>query len=134
MENTTYNINTLTEAVNDYFYSEEEMKRFLKTWVPGWWENKTAKQREDYTKYEERNREKYNTVAMLCKLINIDMASLVAMVKGMNRYEKRTRWEKCVHITYRTEENVKRFLAKDDSIGSLRRHYNSTGRKKMYAE
>jgi hypothetical protein len=67
---------------------------------------------------------------MLCKLINIDMAALVAMVKGMNRYEKRTRWEKCVHITWRTEENVKRFLAKGDGY---ERYYTSTGRKKQYA-
>jgi hypothetical protein len=127
---TSYNVNTLIEAVNEYFYSEEELKRFLKTWVPGWWESKTPKQREDYTKYTERNNEKYNTVHMLCKLINIDLAALVAMVKGMKRYEKRTRWENCVHINYRIEENVKRFLAKGDRI---EKYYTSTGRKKQYA-
>jgi hypothetical protein len=44
---TSYNVNTLIEAVNEYLYSEEEMKRFLKTWVPGWWESKTPKQRDD---------------------------------------------------------------------------------------
>jgi hypothetical protein len=124
----TYDINTLTQAVNDYFYSEEEIKLFLKTWVHGWWEDKTAKEREEYTKYHERNNEKYNTVNMLCQLVNIDMKELIAMVKAFNRYEKKNNYEKCVHVSY--VENVQRLLAKKDSWEF---HYKSTGRR-MFAE
>jgi len=126
-----YNINILIQAVNDYFCAEQELKMFLETWVPGWWENKTTKQREDYTKYTERDQEKFNTVSMLCQLIKIDMDSLITTVKAMNRYEKLTKWEKCIHVTYLNEKNIKRFLAASDEYGY---YYNSTGRKRMYAE
>ncbi|MDF2499335.1 MAG: hypothetical protein K0Q77_49 [Anaerosporomusa subterranea] len=126
-----YKLNVLIEAVNEYFYAEQELKIFLKTWVPGWWESKTAKEREDYTKYTERSQEKYNTVNMLCKLINIDMKDLFSIIKCMNRYERLTKWEKCLHISHLIDENVRRFLAISDE---LEHYYKSTGRRRMYAE
>ena len=131
MTNNKYNISVLIEAVNDYFYAEQELKTFLKTWTPGWLESKPAKKRENYAKYTERSQEKSNAVYLLCRLININAETLFAMVKSMNRYERRMKWQICVHITYRNEENVGRFLAKNNADYY---HYNSTGRRRMYAE
>ena len=131
MTNNKYNISVLIEAVNDYFYAEQELKTFLKTWKIGRWESKSAQERETYTHYTERSDGKYNAVYLLCRLINIDAKTLFAMVKSMNRYERLMKWQICVHITYRIEENVSRFLAKkEDSYY----HYKSTGRRRMYAE
>ncbi len=131
MANNKYNISVLIEAATDYFYAEQELKTFLKKWQPGWLESKSAKEREDYAKYTERSKEKYNAVDLLCRLINIEAETLFAMVKSMNRYERRMKWQICVHITYRNEENVGRFLAKNNADYY---HYNSTGRRRMYAE
>lgn len=126
-----YNINVLIEATNDYFYAEEELKRFLKTWVPGWWEDKTAKERENYTKYTERSNEKGRALSMLCKLVDIDMDTLISMCKAINRWERHGgKWDRetCIHVTYRTENNVKRALSNPDPY-DWAGHYRSTGRK-----
>lgn len=128
---TSYNLNVLIEAVNDYFYAEQDLKIFLKTWTPGWWESKAAEERERYVKHTERSQEKYNAIFLLCKLVNVDIKALFAIVRCMNRYERLTRWEKSLHITNRIEENVRRFLVIVDKYG-YEHHYKSTGRRRMY--
>lgn len=122
----SYNIQVLIEATQDYFVAETDLRNFLKTWVPGWWEGKTAEQREKYTKYTERSQATFNTVIMMCKLVNVDMDALLSMVKAINRWEKGQKWEYCIHVTYRTEDNVRRALANRDCWST---HYQSTGRK-----
>lgn len=119
-----YDINVLIEAVNDYLYAENELKLFLRTWKGGWWTNKTAQEREDYTRYDRTSSEKWNTVNMMCRLLDIDSDRLIAMVKSMNRYEKRERWQVCAHVN---EDKATQFLTKDDGWGT--RYYTSTGRK-----
>lgn len=61
---------------------------------------------------------------MMCRLLDIESDSLIAMVKAMNRYEKRERWQVCAHAD---EDKATRFLTKDDGWGT--RYYTSTGRK-----
>jgi hypothetical protein len=132
MENLLKNINVsvLVEAVNDYFYAEEEYQKFLRTWTGGWWTNKTAEQRENYTRLIERSTLHHNTVIMMCKLINVDLYTVFAMVKAINRWEKHGgKWDRdyCIHISYKNERNVKHFLSKKDEWET--QYYHSTGRK-----
>lgn len=127
--NLKINLNTLEVAVNEYFQAEEERQIFLKTWVGGWWESKTAKQREDYTKHDERVSGKWNTVITICRLIGIDCTALIVVIKAFNRFTRNGgKWDRYIGInrlTYWQEDNFLSLISKDSET----LHYKSTGRK-----
>ena len=120
----------LIQAVNEYFYAEEEYQKFLKTLVSGWWLDKNPEQHESYTMHYERSTLHCNTVTMMCKLIGVDIDSVLSMVKAINRWEKHGgKWDRdyCIHICYENERNIKRFLTPKDVWET--QYYQSTGRR-----
>ena len=128
---TDYNISVLIQAVRDYLYAEQELKLFLRTWTGGWWHKKTAQEREDYTKYTEQSSGKWDTVMVLCRLLDIESEDLIAMVKSIDRWERHSgKWDRgycIINGGWRAEQNVRRYLTKTDGWGTT--HYTSTGRK-----
>lgn len=125
---TDYKFTVLQEAVTDYLYEEEERRCFLKTWNGGWWESKTAKEREDYTKHEERTNGKWNTVTMMCRMLDVDVDRVIPIVKAISRYEKNHgKYDRCFHFDWRYGEYpVKRFISNE---WKEKQHYESTGRR-----
>lgn len=124
------NLLTLEEAVNDYFNAQQEFKTFLRTWVPGWWENKTPRQREDYTKYYERSTCKYDAIVQICKLLSIDLESLCTIIKSFNKYTKHNgKWDRYIGISRLTHQQSENFLTLI-SNNPEKLYYKSTGRRK----
>lgn len=76
----------LQEIVSDYFYAEEEYRLFMRSWVPGWWECKTAAERENYTKYDCQRDSAWDAVRSACRLIGADLDVVVAIMKSIARY------------------------------------------------
>lgn len=126
----SYDIETLVSAVQDYFIAKEDWQMFLKTWIPGWWEDKTAEQREMYIKLSERYNAAHNAVITICKLVDIDFNTLMAIVKAIARHEKNHgKYDRCIHYTHRDSNAFRRII--DDSWDKkwLSGYYQSTGRK-----
>jgi hypothetical protein len=124
MTNANFNVNVLIEAAQDYLAEENEQRLFLRGWTGGWWENLPAKAREDYTKHSERVNCKWDTVRMMCQMVDVDIDKVISTAKAMNRYAKRERWQVCAHID---EKSALKFFANTDGWGD--RYYTSTGRK-----
>lgn len=130
MRTNAYSLETLKRAVTEYLNAEEEYRIFLKSWKPGWWENKTAKEREDYTKFDEREQGAWNTVIMMCKMIHIEPDTLIPIIKSVNRWEKHSgKYDRCIlsldDLNWETSESIREAIA----VNRERGHYMSTGRK-----
>lgn len=126
------NLSALHQAVNDYFYAEEEYQKFLKTCTPGDMEYKTGKERQDYTKYLERAQGAWNTIIMMCKLVGVDSNALIPIIKAINRWERNHgKWDRCFHwssIRYSSDENFRKNISAIEDFFDDK-HYLSTGRK-----
>lgn len=125
-----FDISVLIQATNDYFEAEQDRKIFLRNWTGGWWEGKTAKECEEYTKHEERSTERWNAVCMMCRLVGVDLDTLVSMVKAINRWESHSgKWDRpyCIHVSWRDERATRQALEKPDPWET--QYYHSTGRK-----
>lgn len=125
-----FNPHVLITYVNDCFYAEQELQQFLKSWTGGWWLHKTAQEREDYTKYNERSNYMWRALTDICRMLGIDQERLIAIVKAMNRYEKnQLKYDRCVHI------NEKQFLkAVLVSDAWEKQYFKSTGRRMKCVE
>ena len=40
----------------------------------------------------------YSSLSSACRLVGADVSAVLAMVKAMNRYERRMRWQVCAHL------------------------------------
>lgn len=119
-----FNPHVLITYVNDYFYAEEERRLFLRKWKGGWWESKTAQEREDYTKYSERSDKMWDALVSMCQMINIDIDRLLAIVKSINRYDKNHgKYDRNAHIN---EHKFLKVILISDGWGT--KYYFSTGR------
>lgn len=124
--NININLEALIQMVNDYLYAEEELKLFLRTWKGGWWQNKTAQEREDYTKYTERSSKLWGGLSTMCRAFNIDVDRLISFVKCLNRQERKCKYQKCfTSIRYRDERSAVKYLFAPEVNG----YFESTGRK-----
>lgn len=126
------NVSVLAAVANDYFYQEEQLRLFLRTWKPGYLEFKPAKEQVNYVRYSEKSHHTYSALIDMCRLIGVDYNSVVATVKAINRWEKHGgRWDRSTSIGYEragydTESRFIRFVCRDDDF--FAGHYKSTGR------
>lgn len=121
-------INKLVELANNYLLAENEYHAFAKTLKYRWMPSNST---EDQVRYAEHWRETntyYNSVQIVCQMLDIDINKLIAVVKAANRHEKKMKYQVCVYLgAYGVEERVRRFLENNDGWGT--EYFKSTGRR-----
>jgi hypothetical protein len=127
MKTIEYKIDALIEATVATLQEEEAYKMFLTSWTGGWFESKSPQEQVNYTKYSERESAAWNALQSVCKTIDVDMDTLIPVVKAINRYEKHNgRYDRAIHTCFMRQDSFRMMVAKRDwDYG----HYQSTGRK-----
>lgn len=107
-----YNIEVLLSTVDEALTEEQEWQLFIKTWKPGYVSDMNPEKVYQYYYREGRMNSAWNAVQVACRLLNIDQAIVIGVVKGMNRYQRHhRRWDRTAHVT--NEKSFRRFVTSD---------------------
>lgn len=122
-----YDINYLVQVVNDALSEEEryhvQTKDLPREYIP----SMKPEVAHRWGELTERRSGAWNAVSVACKLLNVDRGRLVSVVKSMNRYERRERWQVCAYVT--CDDSFRRFVSDDFEARYPYLYYQSTGRK-----
>lgn len=122
-----YDINYLAEVVNDALNEEEWFHVCTKNLPRGYIPDMDPASAHRLGELTERVNGAWHTAAVACKLLEVDQARLIAVVKSMNRNERRNRYRFALHI--KDEDAFRAYVSSAwDRVWS-EEYYQSTGRK-----
>lgn len=127
MTNQTYNPFILISAAREYLHAEEAYHHY-ESMIPYSDSNPT------YTEYRVSLAIATTlsaTFETMCSLINADQNTIIAVVKAMNRHDRRNHWTTTTDLgqTAHTRKQLCRALTRDYDP-----YYRSTGRRKAWTK
>lgn len=122
-----YDVSYLVQVVNDALSEEEWYHSATKGLPRGYIPSMKPEIAHRWGELTERLDGVWNAVSVACKLLNVDKDRLVAVVKSMNRYERREHWQVIAHVT--CDDSFRRFVSDDFELRYPHLYYQSTGRK-----
>lgn len=104
-----YDPQVLVDIANNWIYEENEQHLFWRKHRPNpgaLLDLNTESDRIDYHTHYERASATWYSFAYACKLVHANPETVLATVKAINRYEKRKKWQVCVHLPGNEYDNI----------------------------
>ena len=120
-------VSYLAEVVNDALNEEEWFHMHTKNLPRGYIPDMDPSSAHRWGELTERRSGAWNAVSVACKLLEVDQARLIAVVKSMNRNERRNKYRFAVHI--KDEDAFRAYVSSAWGRVWSEEYYQSTGRK-----
>ncbi len=82
-------IDKVVELANNYLLAENEYHAFAKTLKYCWMPSNSTEDQVRYAEHWKETNTYYDSVRIVCQMLDIDINKLIALVKATNRHEKK---------------------------------------------